>query len=87
MARRKVTVVVDQDKLNEAQRLTDSPSMSATIDLALDRLIREERTRHDVEMYLKYPQTEEELAFAGLPVAFNFDDDVDYDELYGGEER
>jgi Bacterial antitoxin of type II TA system, VapB len=83
MARRKVTLVVDQDKLKEAQRLSDSPSMSATIDLALDRLIREEETRHDVELYLKYPQTEEELAFAGLPVTLDLgDEDVDYDAMY-----
>jgi hypothetical protein len=87
MARRKVTVVVDVDKLEEAQRLTGSRSLSATLDLALDRLLREERTRHDVEAYLRQPQTEEELAFASLPVQFNFDDDdVDYDAMYPEEQ-
>jgi Arc/MetJ family transcription regulator len=83
MARKKVTVVIDQDKLKEAQRLSDSPSKSATIDLALDRLIREEELRNDIEAYTKQPPTDEEIAWANMPVEFNFDDDdVDYDALY-----
>lgn len=84
MTRKKVTVLLDQQKLEEAQTLTSSRSLSATIDLALDRLLREERTRRDVELYLKYPQTKEEIAWAGMPVKLDLgDDDIDYDALYG----
>jgi hypothetical protein len=84
MARKKVTVLVDQEKLKEAQELTKSRSLSATIDLALDRLVRQEVTRRDVELYLKYPQTEEEIAWGNVPPAWNHldEDDVDYDAEY-----
>jgi hypothetical protein len=82
MARKKVTVLVDQEKLKQAQELTGSRSLSATIDLALSRLIREEETRRDVEIYLANPPTDDEFP-SRVPVKLDLgDDDVDYDAMY-----
>ena len=39
--------------------------------------------RRDIEAYQHFPATDEELAVADLPVAFDIEDaDVDYDALY-----
>lgn len=84
MAKEKVTVALTREKLKEAQQLVGARSMSEAIDVAIDRLIRAERLRQDVEAYTQRPLTDEELAFAELPIEMDLgDDDVDYDALYG----
>jgi hypothetical protein len=84
MARRKATVLLDQDKVVEAQALIGGRSLSATIDVALDRLVRAERLRHDIEAYTGQPPADDEVALGELPVELDLgDDDVDYEALYG----
>jgi hypothetical protein len=84
MARRKATVTLDQDKVETARALIGGRSMSEVIDIALDRLIRAERLRRDVEAYARRPQADEELWFADVPVVFDLGDEtVDYDAMYG----
>jgi hypothetical protein len=84
MARGKATVTLDRHKANVAKALIRARSISDTIDVALDRLIREARLRHDVAVYSRKPMTADELAVGDLPVALDLgDDDVDYDALYG----
>jgi len=85
MARRKATVTLDRDKVEEARVLIGGQSMSEVIDVALDHLIRTERLRRDVAAYTRHPQGPAETGVAELAVAFDLDDDeVDYDALYGG---
>ncbi len=87
MARRKATITLDRDKVDEARALTGSRTMSEVIDVALGRLIRAEHLRRDVEAYSRQPLTLDELALADLPVALDLDDDdVDYELLYGQEQ-
>jgi hypothetical protein len=84
MAREKATVTLDRSKADAAKGLVHAKSLSETIDIALDRLIRTERLRRDVLAYTSKPPTDEELAVMDLPVAFDLgDDDVDYDAIYG----
>lgn len=84
MARRKATVTLDREKVERARVLTGSKSMSDVIDVALDRLIRTERLRRDVEAYSKQPPTDEERRAGDLSVALDLgDDDIDYAALYG----
>lgn len=86
MAKAKATITVDREKVDRARELTDAISTSAVIDVALDRLIRAEVLRRDVEAYRKFPMTDDELALAAVPVQFNLDDDdVDYEALYGDD--
>jgi len=85
-AKSKTTIVVDQDKIATARRLTNTSSASAVIDVALSRLIKQEQLLQDIAAYGKTPSTLEELALADLPVSFDLDDeDVDYDQLYGAK--
>jgi hypothetical protein len=85
MAREKATVTLDRRKVNAARALVRGKSISETLDIALDRLIRAEQLRHDVAAYARTPLGPDELAVADLPVELDLDDrDVDYDALYGG---
>lgn len=84
MAKEKITVALTRAKLREAQELVGARSMSEAIDVALDRLIRAERLRRDVEAYAQQPLTDDEIAFGEMPVTLDLgDDDIDYDALYG----
>lgn len=84
MAREKATVTLDRGKVEEARALIGGRSMSEVIDVALDRLIRIEHLRRDVEAYRRHPQGLVELGVADLAVTLDLDDDeVDYDALYG----
>jgi hypothetical protein len=84
MAREKATVTLDRRKADLARALIRARSISETIDVALDRLIRSAQLRHDVATYARVPLTKVELLVADLPVEFDLDDDdVDYDALYG----
>jgi hypothetical protein len=84
MAREKATVTIDRDKLQTAKALIGAGSISETIDVALDRLIRGEQLRRDVAAYARQPFTADELDVLDLPVELDLDDaDVNYDEIYG----
>lgn len=77
-------MTLDRGKVEQARVLTGSKSMSDVIDVALDRLIRAERLRRDVEAYSEQPLTDEERRAGDLPVALDLgDDDIDYAALYG----
>jgi hypothetical protein len=85
MARVKATVTLDRAKVATAQALLETKSISETLDVALDRLIRGERLRRDVAAYTREPLGPDELVIADLPAELDLDDaDVDYDALYGG---
>ena len=82
-AREKATVTLDRGKVEQARTLIGGRSISHVIDVALDRLIRAERLRHDVEAYRRVPPTDDEIALGDVPVAVDLDDDTDYDAVYG----
>jgi hypothetical protein len=84
MAREKATVTLDRQKVNAAKALIRARSISETLDVALDRLIRDEQLRRDIAAYTGKPLGPDELAVTDLPVELDLDDsDVDYDALYG----
>ena len=84
MSKSKATITLDKDKASKAAALVGARSLSATIDMALDRLIRAEQLRHDLAAYAQRPPDDYELAIADLPVDFDLaDEDVDYEALYG----
>jgi hypothetical protein len=88
MAREKATVTLDRGKANAARSLVRAKSLSETIDIALDRLIRAERLRRDLAAYAATPQTDDEIALAEMRVELDLgDDDVDYEAMYGGRRR
>src|SRR5437867_3497208 len=76
MAREKATVTIDRNKLETAKALIRVKSISETIDVALDRLIRAEQLRRAVAAYARQPFTEvalgREAGLAHKSVA-NFD--------------
>ena len=76
-------MTIDREKLERARALIEAGTMSDTIDVALDRLIRDEQLRRDVAAYAREPQTADELTIAELPLDLDLDDDdVDYEALY-----
>jgi hypothetical protein len=84
MAREKATVTLDRRKIEEARALIGPRSTSAVIDLALERLLRAERLRRDVEAYRGAPLVDDELWNGDLPVELDLGDaDIDYDKDYG----
>lgn len=86
MARDKATITLDREKVARAASLVGSESMSETIDIALERLIRAEELRNDVAAYRRMPLSEKESAVADLPVELDLaDEHVDYDDLYGSD--
>ena len=86
MAKRKTTITVESQKLEEARFLTGAASTSATIDVALDQLIRGERLRRDIAAYTGSPPTEAEVALAAVtPPWTDISDDTDWDALYGAD--
>jgi Arc/MetJ family transcription regulator len=80
MAKSKVTITVDKERVTEAIRLTGAASSSAAIDLALRALIKNARAAHDVTAYLAHPQTPSEQALSTrTPNRSDLDDDVDWE--------
>jgi hypothetical protein len=83
MAKSKATITLDREKLERAAAYVGVRSVSEVIDVALDRLIKAEQLRHDVEAYIKQPLTDEELAVVDMQVELDLgDDDVDYEAIY-----
>lgn len=75
--------MLDHAKARAAKSLIGAPSISETIDVALDRLVRAEQLRHDIAAYTGRPLDSDELAVGDLPVVLDLDDDeIDYDALY-----
>jgi len=85
MAKEKTTVTLDRSKVAEARALVAAGSMSEVVDIALDRLIRAERTRADVNAYRREPPTEAEAELGLLGDTRGLVDDTDWASLYGDE--
>jgi hypothetical protein len=86
MGKQKVTITLDRAKAQAARDLVGAASTSEVVDIALDRLVRAERLRRDVEAYRGTPQTAEENAFADLADTSALSDDVDWEALYADVE-
>lgn len=87
MARDKVTITLDRDKVAKAASLIGERTMSDVVDVALDRLIHAEELRRDIATYASIPFGVDELAVADLAVEFDLaDEHVDYEALYGAAE-
>jgi hypothetical protein len=83
MAKEKVTITLDRAKAEAARRLVGAASTSEVVDIALERLVRSERLRRDVEAYRRIPQTADERAMAEQAAdTRGLDDDVDWEALY-----
>jgi hypothetical protein len=82
MAKEKVTITLDRAKAEVARGLVGAASTSEVVDIALERLVRAERLRRDVEAYRRVPQTAEEGAFADEADTAGLHDDVDWEALY-----
>jgi len=82
MARDKITISLDRTKAEEAARMVGAPSTSAVIDIALDRLLRAERLRRDVDAYRRTPPTPGETAIAALGDSSGVQDGTDWELLY-----
>ena len=82
MGRDKVTITLDRAKAELARGLVGAKSTSEVIDLALERLIRAEQLRNDVEAYLRTPQTLVEASLANQAAKDGLADDVDWAALY-----
>lgn len=86
MAREKVTITADRDKLAAARAATGARSTSDAIDIALDALLRADRTRRDIAAYQSTPPTVEETAIARAPRSCaDLADDTDWEALYDGD--
>ena len=86
MAKEKVTITLDRAKAEAARGLVGAASTSEVIDIALERLLRAERLRRDVEAYRRFPQTVEERALAEHAAGAGLEDDVDWEALYADVE-
>ncbi len=86
MAKEKVTITLDRSKAEAACSLLGTTSTSQTIELALERVIKAERLRRDIEAYNRMPQTDEELAIAAAGYRGGLEDDTDWEALYAKNE-
>ena len=86
MAREKVTIMAERRKIDAVRAATGARSASDAVDMALDSLLRAERTRRDVEAYRGVPPTDEETAIgrAARPWT-DLADDTDWEALYDGD--
>ncbi len=84
MPKEKVTITLDRAKAESARSLLGAGSKSEVGDIALDRLIRTERLRHDVAAYRRVPPrgAEAQLALMDSP---DLDDATDWEMLYAEE--
>jgi hypothetical protein len=85
MAKEKVTVTLDRAKVEVARGLVGATSTSEVLDIALDRLVRSERLRHDIEAYRRLPPTQQESALAEFAEETGLHDDTDWEALYAAE--
>lgn len=80
----KVSVSLDPTKLANARALVSTGSVSELLDVALERLIDDERERQHIEGYTRVPVEPEMIRWAKLKRK-PLDDDVDWATLYGVE--
>jgi hypothetical protein len=66
--------------------LVGATSTSEVVDIALERLVRTERQRRDVEAYRRVPQTAAERALTDQADTVGLDDEVDWEALYADAE-
>jgi len=85
MAKEKVTITLDRAKVAVARGLVRATSTSELIDIALDRLVRAETLRQDVEAYRRVPPTPQERALAELADTSGLSDDTDWEAIYAAE--
>ena len=86
MAKEKVTITLDRAKADRARALVGARSTSEVVDIALDRFVRAENLRSDVEAYRRMPQTEEDEAWASIAETSSLADDTDWESLYAGDD-
>ncbi len=82
MAKEKVTITLDRTKASVARDLVGASSTSEVVDIALDRLVRAERLRRDIEAYRRLPPTPDEKVLANLGDTSALHDDTDWEALY-----
>ena len=82
MAKQKVTITLDRSKAEEARVMVGSASTSEVIDVALDRLIRAERLRRDIEAYRRLPPSDADLLLAFAGDSSGLADETDWEALY-----
>lgn len=85
MARDKVTITLDRSKAADARALLGAASTSEAIDIALDRLIRAERTARDVAAYRRKPPTPAEVGLAWAGDFESLADETDWEALYADD--
>ena len=86
MTKEKVTITLDRAKADRARALVGARSTSEVVDIALDRLVRAENLRRDVEAYRRVPQTEEDEPWASIAETSSLADDTDWESLYAGDD-
>jgi hypothetical protein len=86
MPKEKVTITLDRAKAETARGLVGATSTSEVVDIALERLVRTERQRRDVEAYRRVPQTAAERALTDQADTVGLDDEVDWEALYADAE-
>ena len=82
MAKSKMSVSLDSNKLERAQSFIHAASVSELLDVALARLIDDEQERRHVDGYVRMPVDEHE-PWAGIRRDPVLHDDVDWAALYG----
>lgn len=88
MAKKKTTLTIDTDDLEEARRLSGAPTRTATVSIALRELIRSQRLRTDLAAYGITGPTDAEIALAGTSVDHrDLVDDTDWESLYEDDSR
>jgi len=88
MAKTKVSVTLDPDKVAQARGLLGAATLSHVLDVALDRLIVDELERRHVAAYVHRPPDEDDDAWANVERdPTEVADDVDWAALYGVHAR
>lgn len=82
MAKSKISVSLDPDRLGQAQSLVAAGSVSELLDVALAHLIEEELERRHIEGYVSTPVDDETARWAQI-AREPLNDDVDWAALYG----
>jgi hypothetical protein len=85
MAKEKATITLNRAKAEAARSLLGVSSTSEVIDVALDRLIRDERLRADIAAYRRTPPTLEESELASFGDFRGIGDETDWEALYPDE--
>lgn len=83
MAKSKMSVTLDSNKLERAQSFIRAASVSELLDVALARLIDDELERRHVDGYVRMPVDEEPEPWDGMRRDPALEDDVDWASLYG----